>query len=199
MQIAVDYDDFSPLNHRFDMLDSIRERYPDFKVTMFTVPWEIRLSPSTKGTPITDEEYKPWVERVVEAQKEGWMDIALHGLTHAPREFEKLSYQDAKNRIIVGQKMFQNVGIELNGMFKAPQWLINENGKKAVEDLGLKLMEDGYYNWNLKDDKPKKKKKLIAHGHIQDEPGSWNGIEESFFRLTKVPTKAEWVHLKDLV
>jgi hypothetical protein len=197
MKISCDYDDFSPMNHRFDILDKIRERYPDFKVTMFTVPWEIRLSPSTKGTPITHDRYKPWVDKVIEAVDEGWMDISLHGLTHAPREMENLTYQEVKNRILTGQKMFENVGIKINDLFKAPQWLISEDGKKAVEDLGLKLMEDHYYNWNLKDDKPKKKKKLIAHGHVQDVMG--NGLDESFFRLSKTPTDAEWLHLKEMI
>ena len=103
MQISVNYDDFSPLNHRFDILDQIRERYPDFKVTMFTVPWEIRLSPNTKGTPITNSDYKPWVHRVMEAVDNGWMEISIHGLTHAPREFEKLTHTEARNRVLTGQ------------------------------------------------------------------------------------------------
>lgn len=197
MQIAVDYDDFGPLNHRFDILEQIRDRYTDFKVTMFTVPWDIRLSPKTKGTPITEPRYKPWVDEVKKAQDEGWMEIAIHGLTHAPREFEKLTYQEAKNRVLTGQKMFENVGIETNGMFKAPFWLLSEDGKKAIEDLGLKVMEDGYYNFNLKDEMPLEKT-LIAHGHIQDGP-SQNGIEESFFNLTKVPQDADWVHLREVI
>lgn len=196
MKISLEYDDFSPLNHRFDLLEKLRERYPDFKVTMFTVPWEIRLSPDTKGTPITEKKYKPWVDRVKKAQKEGWLNIAIHGLTHNINEFEKLGYDETKKRVVIAQKMFANVGIETNGMFKAPFWLLTEEGKLAVEDLGLKVMEDGYYNWNLKDEMPKGKK-LIAHGHIHDTMG--NGLDESYFRLIKVPKEAEWVHLKDMI
>lgn len=196
MQISYDNDDFSPLNHRFDILEKLKERYPDFKVTMFTIPWEIRFSPDTKGTPITEERYKPWVEKVKKAQKEGWLDIAIHGLTHAPREFEKLGYDEAKKRVMVAQKMFANVGIKTNGMFKAPFWLLSKEGKKSIEDLGLKVMENGYYNWNLKDDMPDEEK-LIAHGHVHNTCD--NGMEESYFRLIKTPQEAEWVHLKELV
>ncbi len=166
---------------------------------MFTIPWDIRFSPRTKGTPITQPEYKQWVDAVRKGQEDGWLDIAIHGLTHAPREFENLSYQEAKNRVVVAQKMFANVGIEVNDMFKAPQWLLSDDGKKAIEDLGLKVMEDGYYNWNLKEDRPKRKRKLIAHGHIQDEPSTRNGIEESYIRIISTPQEAEWVHLKDLI
>ena len=195
IKISLDYDDFSCLNHRFDLLDKIRDRYPNFKVTMFTIPWEIRLSPDTKGTPITSSRYAPWVERVIEAQEEGWLDISIHGLTHSPREFEELKYQEARNRIITGQKMFANRKVNVNNLFKSPQWLSSGGTKQAVKDLGLTLMNDGYYNWNLKDDMPEGD--LIAHGHVQDVMG--NGMEESFFRLTKIPQDAEWVFLKDMI
>lgn len=197
MTITLDYDDFSPLNHRFDLLSNLRERYPDFAVTLFAVPWEIRFSPDTKGTPITDERYASWCSAVRQSVNEGWMQIALHGLTHAPREFESLSYQEAKNRVLVAQKMFANVAIPTVTLFKAPQWLLSEDAKKAIEDLGITVVEDGYYNWNLKDSMPKKKKKIIAHGHIQDEVSTQNGMEQSFVRLTKIPSDAKWGFLKD--
>lgn len=197
MQIALDYDDLSCLNHRFDLVEKLRARYPNFKVTFFTVPWEIRLSPNTKGTPITEPEYQDFVIAVRNAVDEGWMNIAIHGLTHAPEEFHKLSYDEAKKRVIVGMKMFENVGIKTNGMFKAPQWLLNEDAKKAIEDLGVTVVEDGYYNWNLKDEMPEEKI-LIAHGHVQDERATMNGMDQSLVRLMKVPKDAKWVHLADI-
>jgi len=166
---------------------------------MFTIPWDIRISPSTKGTPITEPSYREWVDGVKEAIDDGWLEIALHGLTHAPREFDNLTYQEAKNRIVTGLKMFESVGIKTNGMFKAPQWLINEDGKKAVKDMNLKLMEDGYYNWNLKDSMPEGEETLIAHGHVQDEVATMNGMDQSLLRLMKTPIDAEWVFLSEVV
>lgn len=208
MKIALDYDDFSPLNHRFDLLDKLRERYEGFKVTMFTIPWDIRFNPDGKGTPITDRLYAPWVDRVKEAVEQGWMEIALHGLDHAPQEFENLTYQQAKNRVIVGEKMFANVGIPVIKLFKAPQWLLSDSGKKAIEDLGYTVCEDGYYNWNLRDELAswhdeiqaggdRKNKAVVAHGHVQDEPSTMNGMDQTLLNLSDVPQDAEWVFLRE--
>lgn len=197
MRLALDFDDFSPLNSRLDLIDQIRQRYPKFKVTMFTIPWDIRFSIDTKGTPITEERFRWWVDVVKNGIKEGWLEIMLHGLTHAPHEFEKLTYTEARNRILVGRKMFENVGIECKPYFKAPQWLISEGGKKAVKDSNMTLVEDHYYNWNLKDHMPEGDN-LIAHGHVQDELSTQNGMEQSLFKLFEVPEDAEWVFLSEV-
>jgi len=199
MMISLDYDDYQPMNHRWDMIDQLRVRFDDFKVTMFTIPWDIRFLPEKKGIQITDKEWKPWVEKTKEAVEEGWMEVAIHGLTHLPLEFSELSYQEAKNRILVAQKMFFNVGIKTNGMFKAPNWAISDGARQAVEDLGLKLMEDGYYNWNLKDKRPDKRVNLIAHGHIQDGDGCNNGIEETYMKLADLPHDIKWKHLREVI
>ena len=196
MKISYDVDDLSPYCHRFDLIENLRERYLDFKMTAFFIPWDIRYNAQEKGTPITDKRYKDFADYVVDGQLDGWLDISIHGLTHAPEEFLNLTYTEAQNRLLVAQKMLTNVGIKYNDMFKAPQWLINKDAKKAVEDMGMKVMEDGYYNWNTKDEMPKKKRKIIAHGHVQDVMG--NGIEESFTRLMKIPDTAKWVFLRDI-
>lgn len=196
MTISVDFDDFSPLNHRFDMLAKLRERYKDFKVTMFTIPWEIRLNPDGKGTPITDEKYMMWCHAVKKGVEDGWLEVAIHGLTHKPLEFSQLSYQKAKDRVTVSMKMFENTQIPYVKMFKAPNWAISDGAKLAMKDLDIKVIEDGYYNWNLKDDMPDGEK-LIAHGHVQDEPSTMNGIEQSYMRLSKVPPDAKWIFLSE--
>lgn len=165
---------------------------------MFTIPWDIRFSPQTKGAPITDKQYEPWVSTIRKAIEDGWMEIMIHGLTHAPREFEKLTYQEAKNRILVAQKMFINVKIPYQYYFKAPQWLISNDARKAIIDMGFKIVDDHYYNWNIKDEMPKGDN-LIAHGHIQDEPYTMNGIDQSFIRLCKIPADAEWKFLSEIL
>ena len=203
MRISLDYDDLSPLSHRFDLCEKLRERYPDFRVTFFTIPWDIRFSPATNGTPITDEKYKDWCTYVKKAVDDGWMEIGIHGLTHAPREFEHLSYDETKKRVLVAQKMFANVGIPITNLFKAPYWLLSKDGKKAIEDLGLKVVEDGYYNWNLKHGFNSawkdSNKILISHGHIADGMGCDNGMDESFLRLCEVPQDAKWVFLSEVL
>lgn len=196
IKIALEYDDFSPRNTRFDLLEKLREHYPTFKVTMFTVPWEVRFGTQT---PITEPDYAPFVN-AVKASKD-WLEVALHGLTHAPMEFAELSHDGATKRLVIGQKMFENRGIDLVKIFKAPFWALSKEAKQAAEDQGFKVVEDHYYNWNLADDFPQeladKGVIIIAHGHVQDVVG--NGMEETFAKLMKLPPDTEWLKLSEVI
>lgn len=187
-RICLDLDDFGPKNTNLGLLEDLKDHYPNLKVTVFTVPWEIRFG---EATPITQEQYLPFCN--VLKKTSDWIEVALHGLTHAPREFESLSYEDAKKRIVVGEKMLINRGIPYAKLFKAPQWLLSPEAKKAAEDLGFTVVEDHSYNWNIKDDYVEGLAEVWGHGHVQDVMG--NGLPESFMRLLQMPTNAkfEWV------
>lgn len=190
MKIAIDFDDFSPKNTNFSLLEKLREHYPDFKVTMFAVAWDIRFGDTT---PITQPQWYPYVKAVKESSD--WLTIAIHGLTHAPMEFAEVSYKEAWERITVAEKMHQNRGIKYTKIFKAPQWEISPEGEKAARDLGFTVLHDHYYNWNLADEMPKDKGLLIAHGHVQNVCG--NGIEESMDKLMALPEDVEFITLEE--
>ena len=69
------------------------------------------------------------------------------GLSHAPLEFAELSYDAAIKRLVIGMKMFENVGIKnFAKIFKAPQWEISAEAEKAATDMGFVVMHDNYYN-----------------------------------------------------
>ena len=112
MKIALEYDDFGPVNSNFGLLEKLHETYPNFKVTLFTVPWDIRWAHGITGSvlqeaaAITKPDYKAWVDAVNDCKD--WIEIAIHGLTHAPMEFAELSYEAAMKRMVIGMKMFQN-------------------------------------------------------------------------------------------
>lgn len=198
MKVAIEYDDFSCKNHHLDVLEEFHDHYPDFKVTLFTVPWEVRFGRNLKeSTPITLPKFKPFVEAI---NKADWIEIALHGLTHAPMEFAEVSYEGAIKRLVIGMKMFENVGIKnFTKIFKAPQWALSPEGKRAAEDMGFKVVEDGYFNWNLANDEPNKdaKEPFIMHGHVQDDCD--NGMEETMFRVLKLPSDTEFLFLSDIL
>lgn len=195
-KIAVEMDDFSPRNSSLNLLEEIKEHYPSFQATLFLVPWEIRFG---EPTPITQEEFLPWVNAVKKNQD--WLQIGLHGLTHLPEEFGSLGYLASKQRIETAEKMLQNRGIRYEKIFKAPCWSISEEAERACADLGFKVVKDGYYNWNLKDEFPKELAEsgvpIIAHGHIQNVCG--NGLEESMGRILSLPTEVEFVKLSEII
>jgi len=197
MKVAIEYDDFGPINSNFGILENFKEHYPNFKVTMFTVPWEIRFGRNLQeSSPITLPKFKPFVDAINECD---WIEIALHGLTHAPLEFAELSYKAAMQRIVIGMKMFENVGIKnFAKVFKAPQWEISTEAEQAAKDMGFLVLHDQYYNWNLANDKPNANavEPYIMHGHVQDDCN--NGMEETQHRILKLPVDTEFMFLSEV-
>lgn len=197
MKIALEFDDFSPRNSSFGILEEIKDHYPNFKVTMFTVPWEVRFG---EQTPITEPKFAPWVNAVKESAS--WLEIALHGMSHAPMEFAEVSEEEAAKRMIIGMKMFENREIPLAMIFKAPQWALNPGVVRAANSLGLDVVHDHYYNWNLADECPFTKEQIkndpgviIAHGHVQKVCG--NGLEEVAHRIMQIPPETEFIFLSE--
>jgi len=187
MNIATEADDFSPRNSNFGLLEELKDHYPEFKITLFTTPMEIRWG---EVTPITEPKYEAWCN-AVKASKD-WMEIAIHGLTHLPMEFAELSYEAARKRIVVAEKMFQNRGIKYAKIFKAPHWEISSEAERAAKDLGFTVVKDHFYNWNLADDMPDEEN-IIAHGHVQMTMG--NGLEEVMPKLLSLPTDTNFMFL----
>lgn len=197
MKICLEFDDFSPRNTSFGVLEDIKDHYPNFKVTMFTVPWEIRFG---QQTPITEEPYTPWVNAVNKAAD--WLEIALHGLSHIPMEYAELGLEEAHKRTVIGEKLFINRKIKLAKIFKAPHWAISKEAITAVNDLGYDVVHDHYYNWNLADECPFTKEQIkndpgiiIAHGHVQNVCG--NGLEEVAHRIMQLPPETEFIFLSE--
>lgn len=193
MTVAFEFDDFNPRNSNFGVLENIKDHYPEFKVTMFTTPWDITTG---QHLAITERDFGPWVNAVKKASD--WLEIAVHGLTHLPMEFSELNYKAAKERIMVAENMFQNCGIKYTKIFKAPYWALSKEGKQAAEDLGFHVVEDGYFNWNLAEPMPESPEGIvIAHGHVQNTMG--NGILESLGRIMKMPTDTKFKFLSEVI
>lgn len=194
MNLILEFDDFSPKNSCLGLLEDLKDHYKDFKVTLFTVPWEIRWG---EPTPITMEKFLPFCEAV--KRSSDWMEIALHGLTHLQGEFKDLTYEEAYKRILVGEKMFINRGITYTKIFKAPHWQLSPGSERAAMALGWKVVKDHYYSWNLKDEMPKfaDDATVIAHGHIQNVCD--NGLEDSMPKLMSLPKNTKFMFLSEVL
>jgi hypothetical protein len=195
--IALEFDDFNPLNHRFDVLEKLKLRYPNLKVTMFTVCWDLRYQLEKGGLPISKEDFIPWVNAVKHAVKEGWLEIAIHGLTHVPHEFLELEPKLAASKVKFAEKFLKQTKIPYVKIFKPPYWEIRADAKKEIEKAGFSVVEDGYYNWNIKDSFPVELDQVIGHGHVQDTMG--NGIEEALINLMQIPEDYEWKFISEVL
>ena len=164
---------------------------------MFTVPWDIRYEADKGGLPIKDERFSQWVNIVRHGVEVGWLEIAVHGLTHAPNEFGGITGKLAAAKVKFAEMFFKDVKIPYVKIFKAPFWQLSKEGKKAIEKAGFKVVEDHYYNWNIKDEFPVEKNKVIGHGHVQDVVG--NGMDESLIRLVQIPNDYKWEFVSEAI
>jgi len=105
MSVIVDYDDLT--NECMDQLSHIlrlKETYPNFKVTIFTIP--LKCSDKFLGRL---QRYSEWVE------------LAIHGLRHHSFEFSSKTYDEC------GKILEQfNRGFFVRG-FKGPQWRLSQD------------------------------------------------------------------------
>lgn len=196
MKVVLEFDDFSPVKHEFSLLETLREHYPKIKFSMFTVPWEVRFGDQA---PITDTKALPWVKGVQNATD--WIEIELHGLNHTPLEFAMLGKDEAWKRITIAEKMFQNRKVTLQKIFKAPYWMLSDEARQTAESMGYTVIDDHYYNWNLKDLCPftdeqiiKDAGYIVAHGHITND-GCDNAIGDVFPKLMRLPPETEFIFL----
>jgi hypothetical protein len=200
MTISLEFDDYSPVNNNLGLLEKVHEHYPGCKITLLTVPWEVRFGEQAL---LTLPQYKPLVNATKKYIKEGWVEIGMHGLTHSPREFETNLRKDLSDldffafRIMAGQRIFEKVGLPYKKIFLAPFWQICEAARTAAQKLGFRLIEEKDFNWNLRDEMPKKLKTVKGHGHIQNT--CQNGLEESMPKIMSIPTGARWGFLSELL
>jgi hypothetical protein len=205
MIYTIDFDDFSILNNRLDLLYRLRESYPNIKISLFTIPFDFSYERDVSGRIMREK-------TLAEIKKNlDWLEFIPHGLLHIPREFEKCTYDTMKHYIFKAiHEVFTKEGLPYVKGFKAPYWLWNEEVIKALD-------EDGW--WGAVDSRQdmKKTKRYFCYTHTIDEPfykaynvdviklhghitnESRNGIERCFFNLFKMDPKAEFKFVSEMV
>jgi hypothetical protein len=211
LNIAIEYDDLAPHTHQLEYLTKIKEHLPEFKVTLFTIPLDIRYGEPVR---ITNPEYELWRKAIRACIRDGWMELALHGLTHNYLEFKNLDHDQAVKRLITAERMMREANLPYVKIFKAPHWYVSPEAKEAIQNKhivhgigefgGMEVVEDGYYHWNLKDDMPKPAemkdvKVMIAHGHVMDGNGCNNGIQETMHKILDLPTDTNFHFISEIL
>lgn len=118
--ILCDADDFCEDNNRLDVLNYIKDRNQDFKISLFTIPG--RCSPN-------------FLEM---ARQIDWIRMYPHGWTHdTPRECQNWTYEQSKEYLD-----------KIDGfgkVFKAPGWQISDGMYQALLERGY-AVADQHYN-----------------------------------------------------
>jgi len=111
----------------FGYLDILWERFPDMKITMFTIPNLEGKHPLAQSP-----EWCSWVRSLIAENK---IEIALHGYEHTSCEFSDMSWDETKERILKAEEILREADIPLVKGFKAPHLKITDNVYRALMEL----------------------------------------------------------------
>lgn len=146
-----------------DALLELKRINPDFKVTLFSIPFEMTL------------ELLTWAK-----ENSDWVSLGLHGLRHTSNyECQKWTYDDmdyAANLTIV-KNYFDKV-------FRAPGWQISDGCYKWLLDNDWIVCDQDYNDHRRPRELKVYKVGNNWHGHAWDV--GWNGIYEDFEGLSAI-------------
>lgn len=204
MKISLDLHDFSVLCNHMDTLLKIKEHYPDFKVSMFTIPYDAVREITTQGRLVREQELQKIQNNL------DWIQIIPHGLTHIPREFEKCDRWTMKMTLQAIDEAFTKDGLPYEKGFCAPYLLWNQDVVDVLNEEGWwgavdknqpeMICPDTFYKYTHSIDEPfwaSADKVIKLHGHM-DRP-STNAIEDCILNLLKLPQDAEWHFVTDFL
>ncbi|MDP1729043.1 MAG: hypothetical protein Q8L27_02460 [archaeon] len=158
MKICLDLHDFSVVNNRLDLLLKLKEIYPGFKISLFTVPIDERM------------DWGPYIIRpdLLKLVKENldWIQIIPHGLNHnSNREMLKYNYEEFRYKVIPAIKeAFDKDGLPFVKGFCAPHWRWNKYVVKALDDEGW------FGSIDPRQPNMLSTKKFFRYSHPIDEP-----------------------------
>lgn len=203
---TLDLDDFSVLRSRMDLLCDLRERLPGFKVSLFTIPFDVDYEMSELRL-YRDEAMK----RI--HQNKDWMEFIPHGMTHMPEEFKYADREIMKTYIENVRNEMVRFGIpedRIQNGFKAPYWLWNQEVVNVLDE----------HDWWGATDRNQpdmvKPKKNFIYTHSIDEPfwesdletvhlhghmtvPSKNNLPDCMLNLLRMPKDVTWKFVSEFV
>lgn len=198
-KVALSLDDFSVLNNRLDLLWRLREHYPNFKVSLFTIPNDIKHKAGNRDEALI---------RIKECLD--WIQIIPHGLKHNSSEAKKWDYWTFKDKIMPAIKeTFDKDGLPFEKGFKAPHWDWNKGVVRALDEEGwwgaispkredmVSTKRFYIHNYGLNEDYLGARRDILKlQGHINDT--SPDDLENNFDNLLKLPD-IEWHFVTDFI
>ena len=114
-RVCLDLHDWSLTHNRLDLLFRLRESFPTFKVSLFTVPVD---KVEDWGSFLIRKDTLEIVKGL------DWVQLIPHGLYHTGSEMRKCSYETFKNTILPSiEGAFDSTGLPYEKGFCAPHWV----------------------------------------------------------------------------
>lgn len=203
VQTIIEVDDFGFLLPGFDDVLRLKESFPNFKMTAFTIPFPHQFF-GANSKMFKKEKYKQWA-KIVNSYE--WLEIAIHGFYHLPFEFD-CSYQKAETAIKAWENLFEEIGLKYSKIFRAPYWQYSYDALMALKDAGYTVAIDRnhprpvpeglktyMYNWSFEEAMPVADF-IKGHGHFVGK--NKNNIKECLANmLNQIPPDAKFITLGD--
>lgn len=204
--ISLDLHDFSILRNRFDLLLTLKDHYPEMKVSLFTIPYDYMYELS--DIKIMKEDALNKIN-----ENRDWLEFIPHGLTHIPKEFEKADRETMEAYVKNVIPEMVKSGLPEDRIVKgfcAPQWLWNQEVIEVLDQYGwwggIDRNQPGlpktkkYYRYSHSIAEPywlSNQPVIKLHGHMSAP--DLNNLEDCLLRLLKLPYKADWKFVSELV
>lgn len=198
VKVSLDLHDFSVANNRLDLLWKFKGYFPNFKVSLFTVPFDIK---NEKG----QKDRKETLRKIHDCL--GWIQIIPHGLTHNSSEARHWDYDHFINTVVPSIKVnFERDELPFVEGFCAPHWDWNKDVVRALDDLGWwgaitpkrkMLSTKKFYQYTDTIDNIVMKDVIKLHGHLNGT--SFDDLEKNFLNVYNLPKDVEWHFITDFI
>lgn len=198
--IVFDCDDFQ-IGDALETLLKIKEHYPKFKITAFTIPFNISLL--TGDLPF--EKYQEWAKIVAEYD---WIEIAPHGFGHIPSEME-IGKKEAIQLIKASENFLKQLGFKPVKVWKSPFWQTSKEAYEVLRDKKyvvavdrnqtrpqIKNLKTYTFSWSIDEPFPSDEEIIKAHGHFY---GTANDIKANLGNFFTIPADAEFLFVSEYI
>lgn len=201
-KVILDLDDFSLENNNLYFLDQLKRVYPQLKVSLFYIPFDVAYFMTLK-----DVQRKEVLQMVKD--RLDWIELIPHGLTHKEAEFLHVKDDNYEPIFEAVEEAYKTYDLPLVKGFKAPQWLYKQNLVDYLNKKGWWMAVDKnqpeaprtkiYYEYSHSIDEPIGKQKdgsiLKLHGHISKP--SANDLPSNIGNLLNIPTDAQFMFISE--
>lgn len=206
MIYSLDLHDATISNNGIHLLETIKEHYPKFKVSLFFVPVD-------KTTEVVAQSRMMKQENIDKIKRNlDWIELLPHGLAHFPREFEHCDRWTMKMTLQAIDEAFTSYGLPYKKIFCPPYWLwnqnvvdvLNENGWAGASDRNqsdmLRTTKDYQYNYSINEPfwLARDESEIKLHGHL-DSGQSDNDLTTCFLNLFKADRQADWRFVSECI
>lgn len=128
MNVCLALHDFSVVNNRMDLFLNLKNHFPNFKVSLFTIAVD---EIGDWGAGMERKDFLDVIHRNLD-----WMQIIPHALHHKGSETHQITenrFEEYLNNI---EKIFQKDGLPYEHGFVAPHWRWNQNVVNVLNRRG---------------------------------------------------------------